>query len=69
MPSVPDLFHALHVELGDQFVFLAAINGYIVRERALGNDHPGRVGGGVAVQAFQAQGSVQQAGHGFIGFI
>ena len=65
----PHFFHPLHVKLGDQFVLLAAINGYVIRERALGNNHPGRMGGGVAVEPFQAHGGIKQAGHGFVGFI
>ena len=60
-------FHGFHVETGDRHVRAGiAVKGDQFAQRPVADDHPGGVGGSVAVQALQLAGDADQAGNAFI---
>ena len=55
-----DLFDVSHRILGDDFVVGPLIERHMFRERLIGNDDAGRMGGGMARQAFERLGDRHQ---------
>ena len=61
------LLDMLHRVLGDQEVgFRVAVERDQFDQRAVADDDAGRMGGGMAVETFDAQGDFQQSADGFV---
>ena len=63
-----DLFHGLHVELGDDFPLISLHQGQIFGKGPVGDDHPGSMGGGMPGEPFQGPGNGEELAHPFVFF-